>query len=142
MKRKTWVASDRAGVMEGKLTSISRNISEMESKIDYMENQARRTNLWIEGISESPNETWETTEKKMKAFISEKLKLPPPSLDRAHRVGKPTPCTFSSSNKPKTTVCKFSSYKEKEEIIRQARKLQDPQIVIYQDYSQCVQDKH
>ena len=51
------------------------------------------------------------------------------TIERAHRVGHP-----NSSNK-RTIVAKFASYKTKEHILMEAKKLKGTNIFIYEDFS-------
>lgn len=56
-----------------------------QNKIDYLENQSRCNNLCLEGIPESPRETWSTTVEKLTQFITT-LGLPLPRTERAHQL--------------------------------------------------------
>ena len=44
-------------------------------KIEYLENQSRRSNIRIDGIREEEAETWDNTETKVKEILKEKLNL-------------------------------------------------------------------
>ena len=44
-----------------------------------------------------------------------------PEIDRAHRSGRPA--RQDGTSKPRTVVCKFTSYKVKESILRKARRI-------------------
>ena len=51
-----------------------------------MENQSRRNNIRVQGISEAiDGETWDSTESKVKEAIRETLGIDP-DIERAHRV--------------------------------------------------------
>ena len=81
-------------------------------KLEYLENQSRRTNIRIDGILEEENESWDTTEEKVKQFLAEKLSLKEVlHIERAHRVGR---IVSGPSRRPRTTVCKLRDFKRKE----------------------------
>ena len=65
-----------------KLTEIEDDIEDIYDSIDYhmdkleyLENQSRRNNIRIDGILEEENESWDTTEEKVKQVLAEKLNL-------------------------------------------------------------------
>ena len=43
--------------------------AEVSAKLIELEDRSRRNNLWIDGIKEKPNETWEACEKKSKMSL-------------------------------------------------------------------------
>ena len=55
--------------------------------MEYLENQSRRNNIRVSGISESPGETWNDSENKVKEAIKSSLRLEI-EMERAHRVDK------------------------------------------------------
>ena len=58
-------------------------------KFEYLENQSRRSNRRIDGIQEEENESWDTTEEKVKQVLAEKLNFEEAlDIERAHRVGR------------------------------------------------------
>ena len=61
------------------------------NKLDDLENRSRRNNLCFEGIPESPNETWQESESKIKHLISSHMPEVGTDfvIERAHRVGRP-----------------------------------------------------
>ena len=50
-------------------------LSTLKNKIRDLEDRSRRNNLRIDGVAESLNETWETTEKKVMDVFENKLGL-------------------------------------------------------------------
>ncbi|KAL7374361.1 hypothetical protein ABVT39_027177 [Epinephelus coioides] len=62
----------------------------VDRSADYLENQSRRNNLVFTGIKESPNETWASSENKVRSIITTNLNLDANSMaiERAHRTGK------------------------------------------------------
>jgi hypothetical protein len=87
----------------GKMTAICKSLREdissvcesmitMTATSDYLEGRSRRNNMVVDGISESPHETWTESEDKVKEMISEKLEMDHRKIEVecAHRTGKPT----------------------------------------------------
>ena len=81
-------------------------IEDLGNKLDDRQNRSRRNNLCFEGIPESPNETWQESESKIKHLISSHM--PEVGTDfvveRAHRVGGPR-----ADSKPRKIVPGFST---------------------------------
>ena len=76
----------------------------------------RRNNLLFFGIDESREEN---CEEKILLFIKEKLGVQEqPVIQRAHRLGKPTPNNVigSKANRPRPIICLFLDHKQKEAI--------------------------
>ena len=71
---------------------ISSMCESMTDKSNNLEGQSRQNNMVVDGIAESPHETWMESEDKVREIISEKLKMDSKKieLERAHRTGKPT----------------------------------------------------
>lgn len=135
------------GDHEATLTSLNRSIQETSTEIDnvqssittqlskltYLENQSRRSNLRIDGIPEEPNETWDSTENKVKQILVEKLQLVnTPRIERSHRISSRN----MKPGKPKTVMCKLYDWKEKELILKQARKIKPEGIYITEDLAE------
>ena len=111
---------------------------EIEDGIDYIENQTRRNNLRIDGVIESPAETWADTEAAVRKTFATSLKLSERHandirIERAHRTGGD-----NQSGKPKTVVVKFESYKDRDTVLRAARKEKPPGVFVNEDLSQRV----
>ncbi|XP_019625427.1 PREDICTED: uncharacterized protein LOC109470791 [Branchiostoma belcheri] len=90
----------------------------MANKLDYIENQSRRNNLIFDGIKDDRKETWEQSETKVKEVLRNKLRLNTDNIkiERAHRNGKP-------GDRPRPIVVKLLRYKDKQNILRQAKML-------------------
>ena len=52
--------------IEDDIEDIYDSIDYHIDKLEYLENQSRRNNIRIDGISEEENESWDTTEEKVK----------------------------------------------------------------------------
>ena len=69
------------------------------------------------------DETWEQCEEENQNIFEEKLGLENIKIERAHR-----------SNKPRAIVCKLLSYKQKKEVLKNAKKLKGSNIFINEDF--------
>ena len=94
-----------------------------------LEDRSRRDNLRIDGIAEVENETLKQTEEILHNLFKEKLELENISVERAHRVGN------KGKNNKRTIVLILASFKDKLNIISEARKLKGTNISINEDYS-------
>ena len=113
---------------------------EIENGLDYVENQTRRNNLRIDGVTESPGETWADTEAAVRKTFATSLKFSERQandirIERAHRTGGDN---HNHSSKPKTVVVKFESYKDCDTVMRAARKEKPRGVYINEDLSQRV----
>ena len=91
-------------------------VSRLKSELNDLEQYGRRNNLLrIFGIPEAAGE--DTTEV-IKQIAQDKLgvSMDKKDIDRSHRVGK-------SSGKPRASLVKFSSYRARNIVIKQRRKL-------------------
>ena len=98
------------------------------NKLVDLEDRSRRWNLRIDGVTEKKGETWEQCEEEIQNIFKEKLGLENINIERAHRSKGKT-----SSNKPRTIVCKLLSYKQKKEVLKNAKKLKDSNIFVNED---------
>ena len=53
-----------------RVKEVKVQIEDLGNKLDDLENRSRRNNLRFEGIPESPKETWQESESKIKLLIS------------------------------------------------------------------------
>ena len=130
-----------------KIKSIEDNVPKIEAtmkkhigKTVYLENQSRRNNLRFEGFLEDDNETWDETEAKVKDVLVEKLNFESaPEIERAHRTDRPR--RHDGTSKPRTVVCKFTSYKAKEAILKKARRIKSEGLNIFEDLAEETMEK-
>ena len=102
------------------------------SKLIDLEDRFRSNNFRIAGISEARNETWEECGEEIQKVFNEKLGVKSVQIERAHRSKRSK--SNSNSGKPRTIVCKLLNYKQKEEILRNAKKLKGSNIFINEDF--------
>ena len=120
------------------LGQLQAALDKLSSKGDYLENQSRRNNILVDGIEDSKSESWQDTEIKLKKMMSDKLDLDSKliEVERAHRIG-----TFLPDGRPRAIVAKLLRYKDKEEILKRAKRLKGSKIFINEDFSEKVRLK-
>lgn len=121
--------------------SMNYQNNDIISKIDYIENQSRRNNVIIHGLTQDNSyESWTDSEKKVREFFSNKLKVDSKSIEieRAHRTGS----VKMNTGKPRPIVVKFLRYKDKELIMAKAKAhLKNTSIYVNEDFSDLIRKK-
>ena len=124
------------------IDEITSSIEELEEKTDYLENQSRRNNLRVEGLPETPGETWAGTEASLRSALVTDLGLPLSDvekipIERAHRVGKLTSTTTGSTRRTniRPVVVKFHRFKDRETILQKAREHRPDGLFFKEDFS-------
>ena len=107
-------------------------VSRLKSELNDLEQYGRRNNLRIFGIPEAAGE--DTTEV-IKQIAQDKLgvSLDEKDIDRSHRVGK-------LSDKLRAILVKFTSYRARNIVIKQRRKLKGSKITIHEDLTRKNQE--
>ena len=124
----------------GKLRSA---LETQTSQMEYLENQSRRNNIRVSGIPESPDETWDSAESKVKQAIEEELGIAV-DIERAHRVNTRHPGGNGGRGdpeKPRTIVWRLHSWKQKEAVLRKARKEKPQGLFISDDLAAATLEK-
>lgn len=95
--------------------ALSEKVNNMSKKLDQLENQSRRENLVFHGMEEEADETWETSEGKVRSYIDENLGLDETSIliERAHRLNTKTT--------PRPIIVKFSLFKDRDKVLKSYR---------------------
>ena len=105
-----------------------------ERKIVELEDRLRRNNLRIDGITEKENETWDECEQEVQSLIKDKLGIAENIIiERARRTKKKG--NSEKPGKPRTIVCRFLNYKDKTNILKNAKKLKGKNLFINEDFS-------
>ena len=106
-------------------------VIEIERKLADHEDRFRRKNLWINGIKEGKNETWEECEERVNCFLEEKLDMDTREIwiERAHREYE------KKRGQERQIVVQFNSYKNKWDILRNWKKLKGTDFSIFEDFS-------
>ena len=100
-------------------------------KLIDLEDKSRRNNLRIYGIPESKYETWEKCKEKVDELFREKLDLDNIHNERVHRVKRGK---NDKSTKPRTSVCNWISFKEKNSY-EKCKKLKNTKFFKHEDFS-------
>lgn len=118
--------------MDADVSSFQKTVNKYFQKPFTRGKSKWRNNLRFEGVREDSNEKWEDTEEKIKSMLVKKLDLnPAPEIDRAHRTGRPSWSRQDGTSKPETVLCKFTSYKAKEAILRKPRMIKPEGLVAW-----------
>ena len=112
-------------------------------KQNYQENYGRRKNLKILGLPDSQNstESWDESGNIVKEKVKELLKIEEDlNIERAHRVGKYQKAYTKSDGtrvpeKVRPIVARFSSWKQKDAIVKAARSLKPTGVMFLDDLS-------
>ena len=97
------------------IESLIMKNKEQDDKLRVLEDRSRLDNLRFDGIPEYKNETWADTEDILKDTLREQLGMNNIKIERAHRIETNTQSTC------RTIIAKFTSYKTKERILKEAR---------------------
>lgn len=123
------------------LDKISKDLASHSQKMEYLENQSRRNNIRVNGIPESDNETWEDAEVKVKRAIKDNLGIEV-DIERAHRVERrKTKAGQANQNHPRTIVCRLRDWKQREQVLRKARREKPSDVYISEDLSPATLQK-
>ena len=102
----------------------------LKDKLRTLEDRNRRNNLRIDGMKENDNESWEQSEQKVKDLIKEKLAIEEDiMIERAHRIGK------KEDGKKRAIIFKLQSWKQKETILKNSKKLKNTGLYVNEDFS-------
>lgn len=116
----------RLSILSVEVDKLSSDLVEQDLKTEYLENQSRRNNIRVSGIPESAGkETWEEAESKVQKAVEEKLGIKL-DIERAHRVERRKrpgrPGNVDKQQEPRTIVCRLKSWKQREQVLKKARK--------------------
>ena len=116
---------------KSEIEKLKKDNDDTNNKLRILEDRSRRDNLRFDGIEEWEEESWADTEQNLKDTLSDILGIQNVKIERAHRVGdkKRSPC--------RTIVAKLSSFKMKERILAEAKKMKPKGIQIYEDFSKA-----
>lgn len=115
----------------------------LDSKADFLDNQARRTNVVIDGIPETEMENSSDSEEKVLTLIKDKLHLDPNGMgiDSVMRVGKVNKTDDGILGRPRPILVKFHRIRDRDTVLRNAKKLKGTRIFINEDYPEAVRQK-
>ena len=136
-KEKVWDAEDAIYGNQGA-------IDKLFDQNEKLENHSRHNNVKVIGIPQKdPNESWEESENLVKNAVKEHLNIKENvMIERAHRVGRSRPSDRhdGSKVKPRPIVARFQFWKQKDHVIRAARKSKPKNIKFYEDFAKATLD--
>ena len=119
-------------------------IKELNYSVDKssdLEDRSMRQNLIFRGFDEEEGETSEDCEKKLRNLIMSKDMLNGKGLiqmDRTHRLG----AKKREQRQSRAIICKMTYYKDKDMILKNARKLRGTKISMSEQFSQQTTETH
>lgn len=120
------LVSEQADVIKYLLDKVKN----LEVKVVDLENRSRRRNMVFYGVADNDQfETWDKSEQLIKDICKTNLGIELKSVERAHRVGR-----YDSKAK-RPIIVSLSSFKEKQIILSNTRKLKGTAYGIDEDYS-------
>lgn len=112
------------------LNVLKTSVADQSEKIVDIEDRSRRSNLIVFGLIEKPNETEDVLRKEVvDELFCKKLNVSCSSIGRIHRLGR------QAGNRP--VIMYLQDFTEKQEILKNAKKLKGTEIYIQNDYSRC-----
>ncbi|XP_070549919.1 uncharacterized protein [Ptychodera flava] len=131
-------SDERIACLEAENRRLNDEIDKLETELDKQQGQTKRENLLFHGLEQNDNETWEETEEIVKEFIKSNLNIDEDvDIERAHRI-------TTSRAKPQPVIAKFSRYKDKVKVMKQARVLKntlDTSVRVGEDFTERVREK-
>jgi ribA/ribD-fused uncharacterized protein len=127
--------------IQGENTQLKTELSEIKSKLLYMESQCRRNNLIFKGIQEDDAESWDAVEAKVLQVLETDMEIANARnivIERAHRINdRPR----GKTEVPRSIVVKFLNYKDRQLVLSNTKKLADKrsEIMVFEDYPREVQ---
>ena len=106
-----------------------------EEKI--FQDRSRRNNIRVEDIPGSENEIWDVTEEKLKKVIKHELDFENVVIDQAHRVKRNNDNNEKNdqTRKPPTVVAKLLHFKDKQDILLEAKSRKIRNFYFKEDFS-------
>ena len=144
---------DKVMNLDCKVESAKRSVKEhgerldyVEDQVEYIENQSGSNNIKIMGIEDNKKmeKSWDDTEKIVSDVICKKLRIQETlHIERAHGVLKQMSDRHDGSkNRPRPIIAKFTYWKQKEKVLRTARKLKPEGVQFYPDFAKKNNKKH
>ena len=101
------------------------------------QDRSRRNNIRVEDIPGSENEIWDVTEEKLKKVIKHELDFENVVIDQAHRVKRNNDNNEKNdqTRKPPTVVAKLLHFKDKQDILLEAKSRKIRNFYFKEDFS-------
>lgn len=130
------------GVVNEKVLEIEREKDLLKEEVVYLQSQSMRNNLVFGNITEAQTEVPEDTEKIVREFMVEKMKIARKLVDdmqfeRVHRMGQ----KLMREGKHRNIVAKFTLFKEREYVRKQWKALRGTDYFVYEQFPKEVNDR-
>lgn len=123
--------------INGVLYAAKKQDDYLKDKIRILEDRNRRSNLRIDGVQESDQETWSQCEEKIKRIMKENMEIDTEiEIERAHRMGN----RQNSDGRPRTIIFKLFNWKQKELILKNRKNLKGTGYYVNEDFSDETMD--
>ena len=122
--------------LSAETTHANKQINFLESKTQDLEDRSGRCNLIIFGVPEAPNVSEEDCDRKICSLLGnygilDKKDVHQGLLERAHRLGR----RKTENSRPRPIIVCCGSYKDKEYILQNSKKLKGTPYSIAEDFS-------
>ena len=139
-------AEDTITTLESRLNKTQQMVSTLTSKCESLESQSRRNNMIVVGLPEKDTDGKDVEmflERWIPRMIGDEEALPPGSVERGHRLGKPR---GAAATTPRPLILKFLNFRDKTRVMKKARakgKLMhgDHHIMFFNDFPQSVLER-
>lgn len=124
-----------------RLSAMDKEVLFLKSKVDYLENMSRQSNLLLVGIAEGAekNDPVSFVRRVLPELLGAERFPDPLQVERAHRIS-----TANAASRSRPIIIKFLNFQDKLKVLRSAREKGDllhngRRVYIYPDYSAAVQ---
>lgn len=119
---------ERVRELEGKSIDNEVKISELNLRLNKMEQNGKRKQLRLLGLKET---TEESLEDSVQEILVSKFKMEKSVISNCHRIGQKN----ISQDRPRPVVIKFTSVSSKNEVFRNKRNLKNSQLLLVEELS-------
>lgn len=115
--------------LEEENEKLKKELIDLKLRTVMNESQSRRNNLLFHGIIETAKESWQDCEKAVSNVLKKDMNISEDiKFERVHRIGYKTP------NNARSIIVKFNSFKDREQVWSQRKKLSKLTVRISEDY--------
>lgn len=147
MQQRVSKAEDDMADAQKRIKVLEKNTALLQSKLDYMENKSRQSNLLIVGVPEGSEgaDTVAFLRRLIPDLLGRENFPEPLALERSHRIaGRNRRIDPQKQSRP--IIVKFLNYQDKIKILRLSRekrelRFNDKRIYLFPDFSEAVQSK-
>ncbi|XP_052237905.1 uncharacterized protein LOC127849226 [Dreissena polymorpha] len=135
--------NNKCSKSQSAISKLQQEKSELSETLHYMQAQSMRNNLIFSGINESPSEKPDYTERLLRSFIVENLKIPQDAvkcinIERVHRISVRQ---RGNQPHPRPIVAKFSLFKDRERVRKSSWNLKGTNFYVSEQFPKDVADR-